>query len=214
VSRPFIRAAVAALTAVGLALSSGALPERGASAAIEVAADITLAFESGCQGSGTYEVVNETKGVVQNRQATTWSASKPILVEDASAGIADRGDRLVVRLLDADGRLLFTAPVPFLDDVIVNQYRLPDYLLLARLDCARVPYEVTYHLSYDTPATPPTSTTAPEVDGDPRWPPAVLGLLFGLALVASSVYAARRDRHRGDRRGRTIPSPHNAGDGR
>jgi len=348
VSRPFIRPAVAALAAVGLALSSGALPERGASAAIEVGADITLAFEPGCDGSGTYEVVNETKGVVQNRQATTWSASKPILVEDGSGGVADRGDRLVVRLLDddgrllftapvpflddiivnqyhlpdylllvqldctrvpyevshhlsynlsrrlepeeprgraaqppagisaaitlafepgcggsgtyevvnetkgvvqnrqattwsaskpilvedgsggvadrgdrlvvrlldADGRLLFTAPVPFLDDIIVNQYRLPDYLLLARLDCARVPYEVTYHLSYDTPPSPPTSTTAPGVDGDLRWPPAVLGLLFGLALVASSAYAARRDRHRVDRRGRTVPSPHTAGDGR
>ncbi len=160
-----------------------------------ISAAITLAFEPGCQGSGTYEVVNETKGVVQKRQATTWSASKPILVEDGSGGIADRGDRLVVRLLDADGRLLFAAPVPFLDDVIVNQHRLPDYLLLARLGCASVPYEVTYHLSYTTPAGgPATSTADPAVERSSSWPSLVLLSLFGLGLAASWHYVVRRRR--------------------
>jgi hypothetical protein len=186
---------VAALAAVGVVLSSGALAERGASAAIETEAAITLAFEPGCEGSGTYEVVNETKGVVQHRQATTWSAAEPIFVEDRSGGIADRGDRLVVRLLDADGRLLFTAPVPFLDDVIVNQHRLPDYLLLARLGCASVPYEVTYHLSYTTSAGgPATSTADPAVERSSSWPSLVLLSLFGLGLAASWRYVVRRRR--------------------
>ncbi|HWP62742.1 MAG TPA: hypothetical protein VNO86_04660 [Candidatus Binatia bacterium] len=168
---------------------------RAARPPADISAAITLTFAPGCQGSGTYEVVNETKGVVQRRQATTWSASTPIVVDDGSNGVADRGDRLVVRLRGADGRLLFAAPVQFLGDIIVDQRRPPDYLLLVRLDCARVPYEVTEHLSYAMPAgSPATSTADPAVERESPWSPPVLLVLFGLGLAASARSLVRRRR--------------------
>ncbi len=206
VSRLSVRAAVAALAALGLVLSSGGLVEQRASAAIEVGAHITLAFEPGCEGSGTYEVVNETKGVVQHRAAATWSASEPIHVVDGSGGIADRGDRLVVRLLDADGRLLFAAPAQFLDDVIVRQERLPDYLLLVQLDCSTLPYEVTYHLSYPVPAASPATSTAEPAQERPSSSSPVLLLLFGLGLVVGSLFVGRRRR-----RSETVAPPRCSG---
>jgi len=191
-SQPLVRAAVAALTAIGVALGLATLPEKAVWAAVEVSDVIILAFEPGCHGSGAYEVVNETKGVVQNRQLVSWSPTQMIYVESRSGGMADAGDRLVVRLFSADGRLLFTAPVPFFDDVIINGSRLPDYLLAVRLDCSRIPYQIAEHLSW-SPSAPATSTSTDQ-SGSPGIPP-LLVLPFGLAFVAAWAYFSSRHDH-------------------
>lgn len=132
---------------LGLAVA-GALPGP-ALGVTEPEVFVRLAFRPGCAGAGFVETVDETEGEVDVRERVVWDAGREITV--GGGGSIEHGDRVVVRLLSDAGRLLFSAPVPFIEGVGVNGYSLPDYLLLVRLDCSAVPYRVVEHLSWDQP---------------------------------------------------------------
>lgn len=150
-------------------------------AAVEPSVGIRLIFEPGCEGNGTLELFNESKGVVANRVAVIWSGPGPLRTEGMDlTGVGgapiDLGDRLVVRLLSRDGRVLFSSRARQLS---LGSYA--DYEVAARLQCSQIPYRI---------AAPATSTVdSPRGSGGPL---ALLGLSFGLALASGWTYVSRR----------------------
>jgi hypothetical protein len=187
VSRPFIRPAVAALAAVGLALWLGPLGGLVARAAAEPGVHVRLTFAPGCEGLGTLEVLDLTKEVLVARVRVSWKGPGSLWDMDEGWDVAYVGgspmepqDEIVLRLRGQDGRVLASLPArPIPGDAY------GDFEVAAHLECTTVPYRVL---------PPATSTAEPGTDGEPFGSPAVLVLLFGFALVASSAYAAHRVR--------------------
>ena len=171
--------------------------------AIEPYVGVAITFERGCpRGEGTLEVINATTGVdVIERGPVLWRRDGklrwqatgftvyPISTYDGNIIL---GDRLVVRLLSADGRLLFTSEVPFFpeaDKELVDGQVLPDYRLTVRLDCSRIPYRVAAQIPWP-PYMPATSTASSPPESPPV--PLILVASFGLAFAGAWRYLSRR----------------------
>lgn len=153
---------------------------------VEVVDEVMLAFEPGCRGSGTVQLVDETKDIVTSQDVVSWSPIQAVHVVSDAGGIVDRGDRLVVRLLSgSSGEILFSAGVP----PLLYEAGSVDRLLAVRLDCSRIPYRIAEHLSWSPSA--PTTSTSTGPSGSPGTPP-VLVLAFGLAVVAAWAHFSRR----------------------
>ncbi len=173
---------------------------------------IAITFERGCpQGEGTLEVINETKRFAAevNRIPVIWGRDGKLRWVEQGTGRAfypistgadglERGDRVVVRLLSTDGRLLFTSDAPYFPEPLMKprdgeRHVAPEYLLAVRLDCSRIPYRVAAQIpwSFFGPTALPATSTAP---APPESPPVPLILVatFGLALVGGWRYLSRR----------------------
>lgn len=178
---------------------------------------IAITFERGCpRGEGTLEVINETKGpaaevgripVIWGRDGrlrwvnedTDRLAIYPIIT---GTDYTDRGDRVVVRLLSAGGRLLFTSEVPYFPEPLLKPrgdelWVAPEYVLAVRLDCSRIPYRVAAQIPWHffEQSVLPVTSTAP---APPQSPPVPLILIAtsGLAFAGAWGYLSRR-RHSG-----------------
>lgn len=184
---------------------------------------IAITFERGCpQGAGTLETINATLGPVVTvvteiyriptetfRRPVLWGRDGKLRSVYQGAGEAfypihtgadylDRGDRVVVRLLSADSRLLFTSDVPYFPEPLMQPrdgewHVAPEYLLAVRLDCSRIPYRVAAQIPwpfFEQSVLPPTSTAPAPPESPPV--PLILVATFGLALIGGWRYLSNR----------------------
>lgn len=202
------RIALAVATAAGVV---SLVTPQAARAEVQPFVGIAITFERGCpRGEGTLESINETKGpasetyripVLWGREGklrsvqATGEAWYPIIT---GADYLERGNRVVVRLLSADGRLLFSADVPYYPEPLMKPrgdelYVAPEYLLAVRLDCSQIPYRVAAEIPWPFfgPSALPATSTAPVPPESPPVP-LILVATFGLAFAGAWRYLSRR----------------------
>lgn len=198
---------------LALAMAAGVVslvPPPSALADVPPFVGIAITFERGCpRGEGTLEVINETKGsaAAVKRIPVLWGREGRLrwVNEDTGGAIypiitgadpLERGDRVVVRLLSADGRLLFTSDVPYFPEPLMKPrdgelWSAEEYLLAVRLDCSRIPYRVAAQIPwpfFEQSVLPATSTVPAPLESLPV--PLILIATFGLALVGGWRYTS------------------------
>ena len=201
--------ALAVATAAGVV---SLVTPQAALAEVPPSVGIAITFERGCpRGEGTLESINENTGpaAAVRRIPVLWGREGKLRSVDLDSGLAfypiggtddrtERGDRVVVRLLSAEGRLLFTSEVPYYPEPLLKPrgdelLSAPEYWLAVRLDCSQIPYSVAAQLAwpFEWPAALPATSTAP---APPESPPVPLILVttFGLAFAGAWRYLSRR----------------------
>ena len=202
---------VGSALAMALAVASLATPP-AALAEVPPSVGIAITFERGCpRGEGTLESINENTGpaAAVRRIPVIWGRNGKLAWVNQDIGAfyypistgtdyLERGDRVVVRLLSADGRLLFTSEVPYYPEPLLKPrgdelLSAPEYWLAVRLDCSQIPYRVVAKIPWPFfgPSALPATSTAP---APPESPPVPLILVttFGLAFAGAWRYLSRR----------------------